>query len=267
MARTAYEHSETRLIATILAPLAEAEAFLRPALDERNLVIVIRRAGISLAKKTVSPREVERLLAKAWIRREPPPSDHLRITLAGELAVTRLRASTCEIGAAAYDHDVDPATGDFRTINRRESALMWLAHRKDADGKPLIDALQLAAGERFRNDFTLAGLSPRMTLDWTRFGAGATSGVGHPGLATDMMVSARQRLHAALDALGPAFAGLTLDLCCFLKGLGDVERERGWPQRSARKHFSAALTRLVAHYGLGAVGPDRARGITMWADV
>ena len=46
---------------------------------------------------------------------------------------------------------------------------------------------------------------------------------------TDLMVAARQRLDAALEALGPELGALVIDVCGFLKGLETVEAEHAWP--------------------------------------
>lgn len=267
MARNLKDRSVATLIKCVLYPLTQPGAALRPALDERQMLVTAPHAGVTLVRRSVPCRDVEKLLAHGFIRREALPSNRLVITGKGVDAACALRAEEEPLNpASAIEEITDPMTGALRIVNSKESPLAWLSRRKKPDGRPQIDAFQFAAGERLRSDFTIAGLSPRMTLDWTRYGAGISSGVGHPGLATEVMTAARQRLHAALDALGPDYAGLALDLCCFLKGIGDVERARGLKARTAKHRLVIALDRLVAHYGLGAIGPDRGQGVLAWFD-
>jgi len=136
------------------------------------------------------------------------------------------------------------------TVDEAESPLAWLARRRGRDGRALIEPQQLQAGERLRADFTGANLMPRITSNWESPIANGRRGAGEgAAAATDTMVAARQHVHQALDAVGPEFAGLLLDVCCFLKRLEDVERERAWPLRSAKVVLQLALDRLARHYG------------------
>jgi hypothetical protein len=151
-------------------------------------------------------------------------------------------------------------------VDEAESPLAWLARRKGRDGKPLIDSAQLMAGERLRADFTRAQMMPRVTANWTApltqgRGGGDTFGLSAP----DAMIAARQRVRRAIDDVGPEFAGLLLDVCCFLKGLEDAERERAWPLRSAKVVLQLGLDRLARHYGYATQARGRSHpAVRIW---
>jgi hypothetical protein len=153
------------------------------------------------------------------------------------------------------------------TVDEAESPLVWLARRRGRDGRALIAPHQLQAGERLRADFTRAHLMPTTTSNWSTpitSGRHAAGGERASGF-TETMVAARQHVHQALDAVGPELAGLLLDVCCFLKRLEDIERERGWPVRSAKVVLQLALDRLARHYGYAAETRGREyRAILTW---
>ena len=217
----------------------------------------------------VDPEAIDRLAAADLVARRP--DGDVELTAAG-------RARLARLAAAKASGDVDPfrtqhfalahrsidqqsmqqPNGTAVVINDAESPLAWLARRKSRDGRPMIEPVQFQAGERLRLDFTFAQLMPRMTVDWASpLAGGDRSSVGRPIAMADTVVAARQRLRHALDAVGPEFA--LIDVCCFLKGIEDVERERGWPPRSAKVVLQLGLDRLVRHYGLAAEIRGRGR--------
>jgi len=177
----------------------------------------------------------------------------------GEVQIDSFRAQHLDLAP----HVIETAEGRVGvTVNESESPLAWLARRKAKDGRPLVAPAQLQAGERLRVDFTHAQLMPRITSNWdasVAHGRRDAQG-GRAATMSDKIVAARQRVRGALETVGPEFSGLLIDVCCFLKGLEDVERERGWPSRSAKIVLQLGLDRLARHYGLSAVARGPARG-------
>jgi hypothetical protein len=219
--------------------------------------------------------EIAELLAADLVARKPDGKIHLSAT--GRAYLARLFAARSSPNEGGLDpflaqhlqtefRSADGPDGPVAVlVNDGESPLLWLARRKGRDGTPLLSPPQLQAGERLRADFTRAQLTPRVTANWTAVTHEHRQG-GNQGLTlSDMVVVARQRVRHALTAAGPEFSGLLLDVCCFLKRLEDVERERQWPTRSAKVVLQLGLDRLARHYGLESetAGP-RAAALRTW---
>jgi hypothetical protein len=213
--------------------------------------------GVTLGAGHARLKMADMLEALGLARWTPAPSRRLVITASGEALVSARAAMPAGRPATlgAGEREGRPVL-----INLAESPLAWLARRKGSDGKAMIDAAALAAGERLRRDLTIAGTLPSVSANWSASVAQGPRGADRLD-ASEAMLAARQRVDKALGAVGPEMSGLLIDLCGFLKGLEQVERERGWPARSAKLILTMALARLAAHYGLAvaATGPERVR--------
>lgn len=133
--------------------------------------------------------------------------------------------------------------------NLKESPLSALFHQK-TNREPWLNASQFDAGERLRADFEFSQLSPRITSSWdptARMSKESSSGES-AGSLSDRVLDARQRLNNAIEAVGPELSTILLDVCCFLKGMEQIERERQWPRRSAKLLLRSALSALARHY-------------------
>jgi hypothetical protein len=107
-------------------------------------------------------------------------------------------------------------------------------------------------------------LQPRVTSSWDPRLAGKAKG-SRGGIVdlTESEMAARLAVNRAVEAMGPELSGVALDVCCFMKGLETVERERQWPIRSAKLILRTALLALSRHYNPPAA-PGRPR-MQHWA--
>lgn len=179
---------------------------------------------------------------RAWLRRNQAADEPF---LRQHRTIVRQR-----VDVAGVAHTV--------SINAAESPLAWLYRRKGRDGAPLISDQQYSAGERLRADFTRARLMPRVTSNWSPVVHRVKRRSSEPGGAAallDSAIAARTRVNKALAAVGPELADILVDVCCFLKGLAEIEAANGWPVRSGKLILQLALTRLARHYGIAETPP------------
>lgn len=137
-------------------------------------------------------------------------------------------------------------------VNHAESPLGLLYRKNKQTGQRFLSDDEFQAGERLRADFTRGNMMPRITANWE---AGISKRArGERGAQADLSdhaLDCRDRVEKALRDVGPELSGVLLDICCFLKGLELVERERCWPVRSAKMMLKTGLSILHRHYTAG----------------
>lgn len=135
-----------------------------------------------------------------------------------------------------------------------ESPLLWLRKRHDKEGRPFLADAEFYAGERLRADFTYAQMNTRVTASWSPIVVSrARKNGGMPyrsgGDEAASVSDAAERVRGALRAVGPDFADVLLDVCCYQKGMTKIEQMKGWPQRSGKLVLKLALASLSRYYG------------------
>lgn len=216
-----------------------------------GLAVFSARNSFASPVAVASESQLSTALEQGWLEADPCGT-RWRLTRAGAGAL-KAGKSRAASAAPAKQPAVRPSAPAAPIVNDSESPLAWLRRRRDKNGTPLISAAQFDAGERLRADLWHAQMTPRVTANWSgdvpsRRGRRAAPGAGIE--FADSVIAARQRVHRALRAVGAEFAGPLIDVCGHLKGLEQLERGEGWPQRSAKFFLRYALTRLARHYGL-----------------
>ncbi|MEO0497356.1 MAG: DUF6456 domain-containing protein, partial [Pseudomonadota bacterium] len=160
-------------------------------------------------------------------------------------------------------------TRQMAMANLAESPLAWLYRRKSKNGQRLLSDTQFQAGERLRLDYERGQLRQRISSNWEASLASGGRGAARGGDdLSDAAMDARARVQKALQSLTVGHAGIVEDVCCHLKTITDIERERNWPRRAGRIVLAMALDELGRHYGLvaAAKSPRSNGAIRAWGD-
>lgn len=181
-------------------------------------------------------------------------SDQISIADEGKAVLVELLHPDMEYRSQHYDIKQKSIiqNGSRRqvAVNENESPLSRLYYRRDKSGKSWIDENEFNAGERLRSDFEKSQLQQSISANWEASASSKSRSSIACADISDFAVDARNRVSQSIKFLGPELSGVALDVCCFLKGLETVEKERAWPPRSAKLMLRTALRELVRHYGI-----------------
>jgi hypothetical protein len=254
----------------VLRRLCEPTAVLVLAADMDKAAVLRGDSGDVPTRTAVVERSVAHALAlKDWISCERAGRvATYRITSAGRAALKRFLAEdeTKKRTEMGFSENVTPFTAQHAEWEEREvaqsggkservryniceSPLAMLGRRRDKSGKPFLDVDLVQAGERFREDFELAQMGPRVAQNWERFlTSGDRGGFGNDSNIGQGPTAARDRVLSALEDLGPGLGDIIMRCCCFLEGLEAAEKRMGWSARSGKVVLRIALQRLRRHY-------------------
>jgi hypothetical protein len=151
-------------------------------------------------------------------------------------------------------HRIESVDREGRQVNLAESPLSRLL----VGDRAYLEPHHLEAAARVRILVERSQLRPRTTMNYSA----STVRRGQPERSadpSDMAIDARRKLDQIHRTLPAECAGVVIDVCGWMKGLQEVERDRGWPRRSAKLVLRIGLEQLAQHFGLGphAVGKTR----------
>ena len=142
-----------------------------------------------------------------------------------------------------------------RQINLSESPLAKLVVGERA----FLEPHHIEAAERIRVLVDRAQLLPKTTMNYSGTTASGKRAGYRAADIPDMAIDARRMLDDIHRKLPAECAGVVIDVCGWLKGLQEVERDRQWPRRSAKLVLRIGLEQLAQHFGLGPYAVGRTR--------
>lgn len=251
----------------LLKMLGEKRAFLETSSSENIYLLVLSGERSIKCQKSIVADWLQRGYVYIDAQNKGRAAHAISITAAGIDYLARTENGNCADQHRRFESQTIEVSGisqiALRNIN--ESPLSALFSCKKSQ-KRWLDSDQFNAGERLRSDFEFSQMTPSITASWDPTTSLNRKGGGRvpEDNLTDRVIGAQQRLRQAIEAVGPEFSAILLDICCFLKGMEQVERERQWPRRSAKLLLRAALSALSRHYCPGAKTAGRSN-IKHWA--
>lgn len=194
-----------------------------------------------LAGEGRAPIAVGKAILADLLRRRLISRQNGRLVLAASQE-NPLLAGSIEIVRRETPHGIESVQ-----VDTAESPLAQLRRLRGKDGHAFLSMAEWRAGERLRSDYTRGQIMPRLSANWETSVASGRRSACVADL-TDAALAARTRVRHAVEAIGPELSGLLVDVCCFLKGLEQVEAERELPRRSANVLLKAGLAILARHY-------------------
>lgn len=255
---------QERLAGKLLKLLAEPGTVARR--HGRKLSIVRQHGKVSLQAATLPSEALAPLIASGAVETcILAGKAGFILSAAGKARLFREQAGDDGFAGQHRQMAMRPMPdGETVRVNLREDPLEMLRRQKNRRGEALVNAAEISAGERLRRDLAIAGTMPRVTANWSRM---VVDGAGyHPDeTPSEAAMAARQRVRAAMTAVGPDFSGVLIDLCGFSKGVDHIEEAYSLPVRSGKVVLSYALRALARHYGLAAaaIGPSQGK-ISHW---
>lgn len=135
-------------------------------------------------------------------------------------------------------------------ISKTGGSLRRLARKKYRDGRPVLSAAMIEAGERFARDYARAHGGDITTQNYA---TPMVDGGSAPGDRASGQIAARldanKRLFAAQEVLGSGLDRVVIAVCCNDHDLAQLERDEKWAARSGLVVLQLGLSRLVEFYG------------------
>ncbi|MBU4135724.1 MAG: hypothetical protein KJ690_04840 [Alphaproteobacteria bacterium] len=209
---------------------------VRPGGDRRSrVVLTLDEAGF---RRLVEAPGLRRRPGGGWVARTVPT--------APQAAEAPGRPGLIEGSRTVMERDGGLVV---RRANLGQSAVAWLARRRDAEGRPWLGAAEVAAAARLGLDAERAARGPSVTLRWDALPrAGGGSAVrAEPG---DAALAAARRVEAALAACGAA-RSIVETVCIRASALQAAECELGLGRREGKRVLRVGLAALAAHYRIG----------------
>lgn len=136
-----------------------------------------------------------------------------------------------------------------RRANLACSPIVWLAARKDMDGRSWLAPVEVAAAERLGVEAEAAMRGPSLTMRWDALPRASAGGRALRAGPTGRALAAGGQVEAALAACGPA-RRMVEHVCIRATPLQAAEQDLGLRRRTGKALLKQGLQALARHYRL-----------------